>query len=328
MTCQKKAAPESLRPGTAAAKSSNGIVFDYNGITRDFYSAIAAVGMEPPGEIIADGQIHRFSASGKRGDDAGWYVLHMDNRPAGSFGNWRLGTSHTWHQGQDGGEQSLAERQAQRRHVTFAQVVRAQEQRERQQAAAQTARVRWNAGIAVIGQGHPYLHAKGVQAHGVRIEGGHTLLAPMRDAAGLLLNLQSISPDGTKRFMPGARVTGLYHGIGQPDGRLLIAEGYATGAALHEESGAAVAVAFCANNLKPVALALRAKYPALELVICADDDWQTDGNPGLTKAREAAAAVGAKLAIPDFTGLPRGDKDTDFNDLMRLYRQAGKGGAA
>lgn len=40
----------------------------------------------------------------------------------------------------------------------------------------------------------------------------------------------------------------------------------------------------------------------------------TKNNPGLTKAREAAVAVGARLAVPDF-GQERPEGATDFNDL-------------
>ncbi|WP_425497680.1 AAA family ATPase [Paraburkholderia ultramafica] len=44
---------------------------------------------------------------------------------------------------------------------------------------------------------------------------------------------------------------------------------------------------------------------------------ETAGNPGLTKAREAAHAVGGLLAIPGF-GSGRPDGATDFNDLAAL----------
>ena len=54
-----------------------------------FKLAIAAAGLEAPDTIIADGKIHRFSTKSKGNDDAGWYILHLDNIPAGSFGNWR-----------------------------------------------------------------------------------------------------------------------------------------------------------------------------------------------------------------------------------------------
>ena len=78
-----------------------------------------------------------------------------------------------------------------------------------------------------------------------------------------------------------------------------------------------MAIAFTCGNLIPVAEVLRAKYPALDIVICADDDSGTDGNPGLTKAAESAKAVNGFLATPVFPE-SRGAKDTDFNDLARL----------
>ena len=52
----------------------------------------------------------------------------------------------------------------------------------------------------------------------------------------------------------------------------------------------------------------------MTLIICADDDAGTAGNPGLTKATEAAQAVNGLLAVPDF-GADRPDGATDFNDL-------------
>ena len=79
-------------------------------------------------------------------------------------------------------------------------------------------------------------------------------------------------------------------------------------------------VAFSAGNLMAVAVGLRAKYPDMGLTIAADDDFLTVGNPGMTAARAAAAAVGAKLAVPNFDGLVRGIKDTDWNDMAQLIR--------
>jgi hypothetical protein len=71
------------------------------------------------------------------------------------------------------------------------------------------------------------------------------------------------------------------------------------------------------TTLKPVAIALRAKFPNLEIVICADDDHKTKGNPGIRKAIEAATATRSKVVIPEFNG-NRSDGDTDFNDLFVL----------
>ena len=75
-----------------------------------------------------------------------------------------------------------------------------------------------------------------------------------------------------------------------------------------------MACAFNAGNLLPVALALRSKYPALRLTLCADDDMKKAGNTGMKAATEAARAVGGYVAVPDF-GKSRPDDATDFNDL-------------
>lgn len=192
------------------------------------------------------------------------------------------------------------------------------EQHQRKAEAAAAASMRWIA--ASSAEEHPYLTAKGVRAHGLRVEARRDLLIPMRDIEGRLHSLQSIAPDGFKLFMPNGRVKGCYHAIGRPTGSIVICEGYATGATIHEDAGTAVAVAFNAGNLVPVAKALRLKFPCISIVIAADDDWKTDGNPGLTAATEAARVVGGTLAVPKFDELSRGDKDTDFNDLAKLSR--------
>jgi putative DNA primase/helicase len=150
---------------------------------------------------------------------------------------------------------------------------------------------------------------------------------------GELHSLQFIGPDGGKRFLTGGRVAGCYFSIGSTQGAaaLCIAEGFATGATIHQ-AGHPVAVAFNAGNLKAVAQAMRDRFPALPLIVCADDDDATDGNPGLTKACEAARAVGGLLAVPDF-GPERPAGATDFNDLaavrgMEAVRDAMKNAAA
>ena len=129
-----------------------------------------------------------------------------------------------------------------------------------------------------------------------------------------LWNLQFIGEAGSKRFLTGGRVKGCCFLIGEPGEVLCIAEGFATGASVHEATGYAVAVAFDCGNLLSVAEAMRARFPNARIVIAADDDYRTAGNPGLTKAREAAAAIGGSVAVPDF-GADRPDDAVDFNDL-------------
>lgn len=279
-----------------------------------FRRAIEAAGLNPLDEIQPDGRIHRFNGSGKRGDDSAWYVLHLDGLPAGAFGCWRLGFTETWCSKADS-DMTVMEREAHRQRIKAMQAQREAEQAAANAAAAAEAARRWR--DAQPCTGHPYLSAKGIKPHGVRSDGAGGLLIPMRDTSGTLHSLQTITAEGDKRFQSGGRVKGCYLGIGKPTGVLIVCEGYATGASIHEATGDAVAVAFNAGNLEPVATALRTKYPALKLVIAADDDCRTAGNPGMTKATAAARAVGGVVAAPDF-GSNRPERASDFNDLHQL----------
>ncbi|MBF5004768.1 toprim domain-containing protein [Diaphorobacter caeni] len=215
-------------------------------------------------------------------------------------------------------ELTEAERKAFKRRMDALRKAHDAEQRERQAQAAAEAAQLWLKSQPCLE--HPYLSKKGVKAHGVRVHGG-LLLVPLRDANGVLHSLQTIDRNGDKRFLSGGKVKGCYFSIGRPSGRIVIAEGFATAATVHEDSGHAVAVAYNSGNLLPVAKALRSKYPCIDLYIAADDDWQTPGNPGMTAATEAARAVGGLLMKPDFNGLQRGPKDSDFNDLKRLIQE-------
>jgi putative DNA primase/helicase len=267
-----------------------------NDLIDQFRLAIAAAGLTPPNEIVDDGAIHRFSNSGKPTHKNGWYVLHTDGIAAGVFGDWREGITQKWCSKTDAamtGAEKLAH---------YARVNAMKRQREeylalRQRLAAADALKRWKA--ATLCTQHDYLTRKGIQPNGTKIE-GDKLLIPMRDTVGTVHSLQTIAPDGTMSFMSGGRVKGCYYGIGKPNGALIVCEGFATGASIHECTDHAVAVAFTAGNLETVAVALRGKYPAMKIIIAADDDHQTPGNPGMTKATAAAQASGATLAVPVF----------------------------
>ena len=218
----------------------------------------------------------------------------FDDMRGGVFGDFSSDMESSW-QASTAVPYTEAERVAHRERVKAMQRQREGDLAQRQQLAATDARTRWAAAKPCTHHDYPTL--KGIQPHGARIE-GDKLLIPMRDTAGTVHSLQTIAPDGTKMFMSGGRVKGCYFGIGKPKGALIVCEGFATGASIHECTGHAVAVAFNAGNLEAVAVALRTKYPDLKIIIAADDDHQTPGNPGLTKATAAAQAAGGVLAVP------------------------------
>lgn len=283
------------------------------GTTIDaFRQAVREAGIEPPAEIVPDGTLHRFHVAGdRRGDRNGWYILHDDTSVAGAFGCWKRGITRKWC-GTDLTHLTQAARRAMSARIDAA-VTRATKDRERQQVACKAKAARlWCASRPAISK-HEYIRAKGIAPHGLRVNRQGQLLIPVLDGWELV-GLQLIGPDGSKRFLPGTPVAGNYATIGRPDGEIVyVCEGYATGATIHEATGGAVAVAFNARNLGAVSQRLRGMFPGKALVLCADDDMETTGNPGLTNATEAARAVGGVLAVPSFANLD--GNPTDFNDL-------------
>lgn len=195
---------------------------------------------------------------------------------------------------------------------------------ERHRAAAIEAARLWESAQEVADPATvPYLVRKRVGAFGVRRLADGALLVPLRDAAGELVNLQTIKPerpaDGApeKLFLKGGRKSGAFHLLGDPEGAawLLVAEGYATAASVHEATGRPAVVAFDAGNLAPVVRALRGQWPAVRLAICGDDDRataeRTGRNPGRLKATEAAKLAKGPAIFPE--GLA--DGASDWNDL-------------
>ncbi len=282
------------------------------------FSAVMAEHGLVPSEVVADGRLHRFDGPGeKRGKHSGWYVLHADGIAAGVFGDWRTGLTETWSaQGQRG--MTSAERQEYRQRIEQSKATAAAERAELAELAYRKCVMLWDQAEPAL-PSHSYVAAKAITPEGAK-QIGQVLLIPLRDTAGVLRSLQFIQPDGSKRFKSGGTVAGCYCVIGAEtgvSGPLLICEGWATACSLHQATGYPVAAAMNAGNLLRVAQLLRAKLPDAAMTICADDDTVTDGNPGLTRAREAAIAVGALLAVPDF-GSDRPAGATDFNDLHMI----------
>ncbi len=221
--------------------------------------------------------------------------------------------------------------------------------------AARWAEVVWNK--CQLATEHDYLTRKQIGAHGLRIMPDSTdgmrldglddsnfyrlkmaagaLVIPMHDTKGSIMGLQFVYAKGhprrakigrDKEFWPsGMAMGGTFGLIGHlpRSGVLLIAEGYATAASLHESTGYPAAYAFSANNLARAAKEISKTCPALRLLFCADDDYLTDGNPGCTEAAKASAGLEQsswiKPAFPvdaEGTDLRSGKKLTDFNDLL------------
>jgi len=255
---------------------------------------------------MADGLLHRAHVEGdKPGTKNGAYILHTDGNPSGWFQHFSSGTYGTWTL--SGKREPMTA--TMRQQIDADRQQRKAEQQQRHDEAADKARFIWSNSKTLTDQDqHPYLIRKHVQPHGVRLYRGDALTIPIYDENKVLVNLQIIQPDGTKRFLFGGKKKGCFAVIGKPDVRLLIqvCEGWATGASLYESTGHFTIVALDAGNLEPVARVFRKLYPDAEIIICGDND---ESGVGQKSARSAALAIGGKSIIPAIAG-------HDWNDSL------------
>jgi P4 family phage/plasmid primase-like protien len=271
----------------------------------NLYNTMRAAGYEPPNHISA-GQTLRFSTNGKRSDLSGWVHLFPDEQGA-AFGCWRSGEQHTWQAARDK-PLSEAEQAIFRQKVADCKKAAIVEKEAMYRQAAQKARIEFEAAKPAP-ETHQYLMLKGIRPNMVRVDINGALLVPVYGSDGQIQSLQRIAPDGQKRFTKGGKMRGGHVWLGEPENgaTLLLCEGFATGDTLSRATGHAVCVCFSAGNLRNVAESLRKRYTKAALIIAGDDDAQTEGNPGRTKATEAAQAVAGTAVFPANGG--------DFNDL-------------
>ena len=298
--------------------------------TAELLAAMANDGLHPK-QIIWDSSFHRFPGVDQKGrGDNGFYRAFVDQRGA-IYGDNRTGLRIKW------AMEGLKKLTSEEREDLKLRQAEAEKQREQDAEAAQKrVDTKWGQGTPC--ENHPYLDGKGIKdvAGLASVPDSDTgepiLMIPMYGTERKLENIQRIWPDGTRKQMKGVRKTGLFNtivGTELDTKRMHVCEGFATGHSVHLATEGTVAVAFFDGGLKPVSAALRKKYPDAEIIICADNDrwsrvWRGKKqvwNPGVVAAREAAAASGADLCIPDFADLsdvPPDEKGpTDFDDLRQ-----------
>jgi putative DNA primase/helicase len=269
-----------------------------------FRQEIEHAGLTPPAAIIADGKLHRFASNGDHTDAAGWYTYFSDEPQAGVFGCWRTGLKQTWSSKIDS-TLTVAERERQRARFDEVRRQREQDEQRRHADAAQRAQAIWSQ-AALARADHPYLQKKNIQPHGLRVDDEKRLIVPVM-IDGSLASTQSIDATGAKLFLPGGAVKSGSYAIGDltEAKTVLICEGFATGASLHEATGYPTVVAFSAGNLTSLAKQLRQQCSTATIAVCGDNDLSGTGQ---REAREAADAVNGVVALPEGQG-------QDFNDV-------------
>lgn len=305
-------------PGGFVAKMAPSM--DLADPVRSFTDECLKYGLDVSRGVIPDGEIHRVPhESSKRGAVDGWYVIHTEGRvPVGRIGCFKEPSFEVEWQANIGRELSFVERMEHKKWLDELRERLAKEKAAAQEAAAEKAEDDVT-NLADASAEHPYLQRKRVKPHGIKIDRAGKLVVPILNEDGQILSYQTIAADGTKMYLKGGKKSGGFYEIRGNKAVIMVAEGFATGASVNEATGYHVLVAFDAGNLASVSKVARVMYPTARIVLAADNDQFTDGNPGVTKAHEAAAGIRGEVVYPTFSeDEVKGGKPTDWNDLHVL----------
>jgi putative DNA primase/helicase len=263
-----------------------------------FQEALEIAGIIVSGSLHDDEQIHRLPTRKKPGGKNGWYVLYEGGK-AGNFGNWENGDESTfWYDDAVRPEDYREKREKVRKNLD------AEKEASSQKAAD------YVDGCDRAGHSD-YLFRKQIKANSARFDGG-AIVIPAQDANGKIWSYQKIYGDGTKYFMPGGRIKACYFTIASKpidkSDMVVVCEGFATGAAIHEATGLPVLVAFSANNLKPVCDSV----PYTNILVAADNDESGVGE-------EMAKNTGRRYVMPVIAGWDFSDMAMEGKDIKKYF---------
>lgn len=282
-----------------------------------------------PQNFDDSGKLTRFDTD-KPHNKCGWYVLHCINTGGvvATYGNWKTGITQKFISfpkpltEEEKKEQQKKRKELEEARCKQAAILKAETERNHETARLKSVELWTKAQHA--SPNHPYLLRKCVGAYGIK-QSGNLLLIPLMDAGGYLRNLQTIAPDGTKRFLKGGIKKGMFAPLGTLRGanHAYLCEGYATGASIFEAYEQPTICALDAGNLLPVAQNIRAKYPTLPITLVADNDrataQKTGVNVGISKAKKVAESVPlVTVQVPQFNDDAPLDL-SDFNDAINFY---------
>ena len=270
-------------------------------------------------EPVMDGKWHRVAVIGDpKGKTSGSYRGFVEGIPAGQIMNFKKASEPVkWVS--TGSKVDPEELERLKAQSAANKAEQAQELRFQYKQVAKRAYGTFMNAIDASSD-HPYLRKKQVAGDTLRVDRSGNLIVPMTNEKGFIENIQTIAPDGTKRYLKDGRKAGLMHIIpGKKDTPLIIAEGYATAKSIHAATGFTSVVAFDGGNLPVIAEAMRQQNPDRQILIAADDDHKQfeklGYNPGLKAAERAADRSQAQILKPIFTNEEKMQGLTDHNDL-------------
>lgn len=259
--------------------------------------------------LLFDSEIHRVATIDKPNQKNGWYVAFADGKSV-MYGDWRSGIKEICSDKTKSitRDELLEREKAKARHK--------QDKLAKEVTSAKACIKQWLKADEVFT--HPYLVRKRIKPYGIRVDQNNNLLVPVLDDGGKLISLQYIDKSGNKRLKAGGRMKGgaLLLGSLTVQTTVLVCEGYATGCSLHEATGLPTIVAFNACNLMAVCTLYKATSPWAMLVVCSDNDHQSERKNGRNTGLEIGKEVATKLNLRTIWPTFESDNDgSDFNDV-------------
>jgi phage/plasmid primase-like uncharacterized protein len=292
----------------------------------DFIAEIQSAGLVFHGPFNSK-QFNRCHDSYKpKKNLSGWYIYNdLGDIAFGSYGSWIAGSIGTkkWC--------NVADKQmshAQKRNWEEFNKAAHEQQEAKYREAAEYAQNLIDT-LPDADPNHPYIVKKQIKTHGVKQDADRNLIIPIYGRDGAIVSVQRIKPNGWKGFMKDGEAGGGFYQLGKITETILIAEGFATAATLHEITGLCTITAFAAGNIPNVTKLFATLHPRSKIIVCADKDKNNAGiNAGNKAVQENNGVI---LTYPVFKaetlkkyaeihGKDEEGNDkipTDFNDLAK-----------
>lgn len=287
--------------------------FEYADPRSAFLNAIQEAGFDAPNNLLI-GKIMRFdSPEDKNGDKSGWAIYYEfpdQYNPgkifsAGIFGSWKEDAPKVNWSSKSQNSMTMTERFQYNEAIEKARKAHEVELlKQYEEAAIEANNIICQANPADAD--HPYIKRKQVNSlKGIRQTNDGILIIPMSYNEEVR-TLEYINKDGKKWRLKGGCARGAYFRFDGDNSTVYITEGWATGASVHEATGATVYVSFNAGNLYEVVSYAKNRHEESKIVIAADDDITKPSNTGRAKAIQVAEGLRVDVVFPTVI--------KDFND--------------
>lgn len=271
-------------------------------------------------EPVFNGEIHRFQPNDRR-DKSGWFIGHILNEGQKNelklliYGDWSKNEKYEW---LSKGRFSKDEKEIKERELNkLRQKIESKKHDENK--AAKILAKKYYEGCSDLPQNFKYLEKKQISVvPGAKYDmQEQVLVLPLyENLKKEISTYQTISEDGQKFFLKDGKKKGSFFYIEGSKDKILICEGFATGASVHQATGFFTIIAFDAGNILPVTEKMVQIFGKNNILVCADNDVYGIKNAGIEAAKEVSAKLGVGYVAPEFKD--NSSKPNDFNDLYIL----------